>query len=118
MEEKPKRPAKIKGTNKYNIDDTQVEKLASKFWTYTEIAAFFNVNEGTIRKGYSEIVAKGREVGKSKLRDLQLNSAMKGNVTMQIWLGKQYLGQSDKSESTNYVMSNEEFKKALEEKFE
>jgi hypothetical protein len=29
------------------------------------------------------------------LRRMQFESANKGNVTMQIWLGKQYLGQSD-----------------------
>jgi hypothetical protein len=33
---------------------------------------------------------------KIKLRTYQWRSAEKGNVTMQIWLGKQYLGQSDK----------------------
>jgi len=29
---------------------------------------------------------------------MQWKSAEKGNVTMQIWLGKQILGQADKSE--------------------
>ena len=28
---------------------------------------------------------------------MQFESASKGNITMQIWLGKQYLGQSDHS---------------------
>jgi hypothetical protein len=33
------------------------------------------------------------------LRRLQWNNAKKGNVTMQIFIGKQYLGQSDKVEA-------------------
>jgi hypothetical protein len=35
------------------------------------------------------------EAGKSSLRRLQWKSALGGNVVMQIWLGKQYLGQRD-----------------------
>lgn len=39
--------------------------------------------------------AKGDEM----LREIQLKTAKAGNVTMQIWLGKQRLGQSDKTEA-------------------
>ncbi len=81
---------------KLDIDPEQVEKLASKLWKNTEIAAFFGCDEGTIRKRFSDILQKGREIGKTKLRDRQMQAAMDGNVTMLIWLGKQYLGQSDK----------------------
>jgi len=35
------------------------------------------------------------ENGRSSLRRLQWKSATNGNITMQIWLGKQYLGQRD-----------------------
>ena len=35
------------------------------------------------------------------LRRQQFKSAEAGNVTMQIWLGKQYLGQTDKVEENN-----------------
>lgn len=77
------------------IDPEQVLKLAEKFWAKTEIAAFFNVHVDTLRDHFHDIYEKGREKGKAKLRDLQLQSAIKGNVTMQIWLGKQYLGQKE-----------------------
>jgi len=80
------------------IDPQSVFKLAEKFWAITEIAAFFNVSDRTISDCFSEIIAKGRQSGKSKLRDLQLKKAMDGNVVMLIWLGKQYLGQSDKQD--------------------
>jgi len=36
------------------------------------------------------------ESGKSILRRLQWQAALGGNITMQIWLGKQLLGQSDR----------------------
>jgi len=38
---------------------------------------------------------KGLENGKSSLRRIQWKSALGGNTTMQIWLGKQYLQQRD-----------------------
>ncbi len=81
------------------IDEKQLEELAGKFWNKTEIAAFFGCSDQTIKNKYSEIYTKGRENGKGTLRDWQLSSAQNGNVTMQIWLGKQYLGQSDKQET-------------------
>jgi hypothetical protein len=76
----------------------QIEKLAAKFWTKPEIAAFMGMSANTFKDNFDEIYVKGREAAKGRLRDLQLQSAIKGNVTMQIWLGKQYLGQSDKQE--------------------
>ena len=90
------------GRNKPNknsllkINEEDVRKLAERFWTITEIAAFFNCSDKTISNRFSDIGVKGKENGRAKLRDIQLRSAMNGNVTMQIWLGKQYLNQIDK----------------------
>ena len=83
---------------KYDIDTEQVEKLASYGCSNTEIADFFGCTEGLIRKSYSEFLTKGRSKGKIRLRQLQHKCAEDGNVTMLIWLGKQRLGQSDKTE--------------------
>ena len=89
------------GRNKPNknplkdIDEKKVFELASRFWNKTEIAAFLGCSDKTISNRFSEIYTKGKESGKGKLRDWQLSSAQNGNVTMQIWLGKQYLGQRD-----------------------
>jgi hypothetical protein len=82
---------------KYNLDTKQIEQLASFGCTNVEIASFFGCSENTIRR-YGEFLTKGRDKGKIKLRQLQWRSAEKGNVTMQIWLGKQILGQTDKQE--------------------
>ena len=84
-----------------DINPEDVRKLAERFWTITEIAAFFNCSDKTISNRFSDIVVKGKENGRAKLRDIQLRSAMSGNVTMQIWLGKQYLDQTDKTQVSN-----------------
>lgn len=47
---------------------------------------------------FSEAVEKGKEKGKSMLRQKQYDLAMEGNPTMLIWLGKQVLGQRDRHE--------------------
>ena len=85
---------------KYDIDEKQVEKLAALGCTNTEIASFFGCSKDLISKSYSTNVAKGKEKGKIRLRQMQWRSAEKGSVPMQIWLGKQVLGQTDKQEVT------------------
>jgi hypothetical protein len=37
----------------------------------------------------------GAQTGKASLRRMQFKAAEDGNVTMLIWLGKQFLGQKD-----------------------
>ena len=85
---------------KYDIDEKQVEKLAALGCTNTEIASFFGCSKDLISKSYSTNVAKGKEKGKIRLRQMQWRSAEKGSVPMQIWLGTQVLGQTDKQELT------------------
>ena len=80
---------------KLDIDANEVQKLASFGCTNTEIAEFFNCNEATIRKGFSEYLTKGRSMKKIRLRQIQWKIAESGNSTMAIWLGKNILGQSD-----------------------
>ena len=83
---------------KYNIKQSEVKKLASYGCSNVEIADFFGCDESLIRKSYSEFLNKGRSDMKIKLRKLQWKSAEKGNVSMQIFLGKNILGQKDKLE--------------------
>tara|TARA_R100000789_G_C2989937_1_gene145820 strand:+ start:681 stop:992 length:312 start_codon:yes stop_codon:yes gene_type:complete len=85
---------------KYNIDVEQVEKLASFGCSNTEIASFFGCSKDLISKSYSTNIAKGKDKGKIRLRQLLWKSAERGNVAMQIWLSKQYLGMTDKQEIT------------------
>lgn len=85
---------------KYNIDTKQVQKLASLGCTNKEISEFFGCSADLLEKSYSEFLTKGRAEQKIRLRQLQWASAEKGNVVMQIFLGKNMLGQQDKIEQT------------------
>ena len=84
---------------KYNIKENEVKKLASYGCSNVEIADFYGWDESLIRKSYSEFLNKGRADMKIKLRKLQWKSADKGNVPMQIFLGKNILGQKDRHET-------------------
>ena len=88
------------GRPKIEIDYSLVEKLAHIQCTQEEIAEVLGVSTRTLlrNKEFCHIYKKGLESGKSSLRRLQFKSAEAGNATMQIWLGKQYLGQKDKQE--------------------
>jgi|TARA_R100000329_G_C7596343_1_gene211485 hypothetical protein len=85
---------------KYNIDNKQIQKLATLGCTNKEIAEFFGCSPDLLEKSYSEFLTKGRAEQKIRLRQLQWRSAEKGNVVMQIFLGKNMLGQQDKLEET------------------
>lgn len=82
-----------------HITDKRVEVLASYGLSNTEMGIYFECDEGTIRKLYSESVAKGRNNMKLRLRQAQMKSALGGSYVMQIWLGKNILNQKDKIES-------------------
>ena len=82
---------------KYDIDTEEVQKLAGYGCTNMEIADFFGCSENTIRR-YGEFLTKGRAGLKKRLRKAQLDTALSGNSTVLIWLGKQMLGQVDKQE--------------------
>lgn len=87
------------------VKDT-FEKLCGMWCTLVEIADFFGISEDTVESWckdtynmtFSEVYKKRSSQGNISLRRWQLKSAEKGNVTMQIWLGKQHLGQKEKVE--------------------
>lgn len=83
------------GPKPKDIPAAEVEKLASFGCSQVEIADFFNVDPVTIRRRFSAEMQRGKAGTKIRLRQSQLKSALEGNVTMMIWLGKQILNQSD-----------------------
>ena len=95
------------GRPKKDIDFDMVSKLCAIQCTGEEIAAILEVDYDTLnarvkekfKKSFSDYFKKENERGKASLRRLQWKTAESGNVTMQIWLGKQYLAQSDKQET-------------------
>ncbi len=88
------------------IDWDEFDKLCHIQCTLAEVALWFNCDMDTIEAackrekglGFSEYYEQKRGRGRVSLRRKQFQLAIEGNVTMLIWLGKQYLGQSDKSE--------------------
>ena len=80
-----------------DIDTEEVKKLARFGCTNIEIAAFFECDESTIRGRFSEIIATAKQTGKIRLRKKQYTVALRGNVKMLIWLGKQMLDQKEQS---------------------
>lgn len=75
------------------------------------IAATLGIDDSTLWKAcerdnkvnFSEFSQQKRAKGDELLRMKQFQTAMSGNVTMQIWLGKNRLGQSDKTETKSEV---------------
>lgn len=80
---------------KLNLDPEIIEKLAKIQCTYSEIAAVLGCEERTLKRRFVTLIKKGWQEGRASLRRMQWKSADDGNATMQIWLGKQLLDQSD-----------------------
>ena len=80
------------------IDPDQVKKLASIGLSNAEIGAVLDCSPDTIERRFKGIMKAGREHRNASLRRKQFEVAVAGNPTMLIWLGKQFLGQADKSE--------------------
>jgi len=93
-EGKPKGKA---GRPKIVIDWDLVQKLAHIQCTQAEIATAVGVSVDTLHRHpeFAEAHKRGAEGGRKSIRRMQFESATKGSIAMQIWLGKQYLGQRD-----------------------
>lgn len=97
------------GRPRFEFDLKVVAALASVQCTDEEIAATVGCAYSTLRKRkdedqeFSALLEKAREGGKASLRRWQWRAASKGDRTMLVWLGKQHLGQSDRS--TDVVVS-------------
>lgn len=88
------------------IDWDTFEKLCALHCTLAEIAGILKVSDDTIeravkrkyKRGFAEVYRQKASSGKMSIRRKQYEIAMSGNVTMLIWLGKQWLHQTDKQE--------------------
>lgn len=102
------------GRPRIEIDKDSFEKLCGIQCTLVEIAQFFKCCEDTIESwckreykvGFSEIYKKFSSTGKISLRRAQFRLA-ETNASMAIFLGKQYLGQTDVALKE---LDNEQFK--------
>ena len=85
------------------LDLKELEKLAAMHCTQEEVAAFFDTTHKTIslklrQEPYKGVWERGWGKGNISLRRKQFQAAEAGDKTMLIWLGKQWLGQTDKSQ--------------------
>ena len=99
---------------KNRIKQEEFEKLCGLHCTEQEIADFFGVSKDTIdrwvkqtyKTTFAAIYREKRSLGKISLRRSQWKTAQEGNVTMQIWLGKQYLDQTDVERSERKALAD------------
>ena len=89
------------GRPRKELDVEAAYKLGQLGCTDAEIAAFFGVSDELVRQRkrsdpeFLGALEKGRAAMKLCLRRKQLRVALRGNVPMLIWLGKQLLGQAE-----------------------
>jgi hypothetical protein len=97
-------PKTNRGRPKKDIDLAAVKQLAGMQCTDEEMAAVLGISHDTLNRrkqsdpAFVEAMQAGKAHGRSSIRRQQFATAMKGNVPMLIWLGKQYLGQREKFE--------------------
>lgn len=89
-----------RGATKRIVPPDEVYKLAELGCTNKEIAEWFMIKEDTLHYNFCDYLTKARAGMKRRLRSIQLKVALEGNATMLIWLGKNYLGQSDNPNSS------------------
>lgn len=106
------------------IDKEQFKKLCQIQCTLSEIASWFKCSEDTIERWcqrefkmhFAEAFKTYSADGKISLRRWQFRSAENGNVSMQIWLGKQYLGQKE-VQDVQLVATTDETIRKMDEYF-
>lgn len=101
-DQKPKGRPKTLDPNSADFR-AQIRALAQIHCTQAEAAAVLLVSREEFNRflsAHSEIRAiwdAGMNFGRASLKRWQFQAAERGNTTMQIWLGKQYLGQRDQA---------------------
>lgn len=87
-----------RGRPKLELNEQDIENLASIQCTDEEIAAVLGCSSDTLTRNYAEALQRGKAKGRASLRRRQWKASQDGNATLLIWLGKQILGQRDQSD--------------------
>ena len=109
------------GRPKKNLSKEQwasVDYMCMIHCTGEEIAGVLGMDYDTLNRNckdqkgcyISEYIKQHQNGGKMSLRRAQWKSAENGNVTMQIWLGKQWLNQTDKQEVSMAINDDDSIK--------
>lgn len=112
---------KVGRDKKRTIDLDNVNAMAKVGCTLPEMAAILGVSLSwlTKEKDGNPHMALAIEQGEAELRQslrrTQITLALDGHASMLMWLGKQYLGQSDKQEMKTQTEVSVTVKRALDE---
>jgi hypothetical protein len=95
------------GRKPTEIDWEKVDGYLKAQCSGASIAGILGIHDNTLymrcktdnNVDFVTYAAQKRGEGKELLRRTQFDKALSGNVVMLIWLGKQYLGQADKTET-------------------
>lgn len=92
-----------------SADAATFKRLCALFCTADEICALMELPRDELDETvsatfpefqcFADASALFASEGRRNLRAAQMQAALNGNTTMQIWLGKQYLGQKDAPEA-------------------
>lgn len=88
-----------RSSKRIEIDRDVLIKLAKIGCTYDEMGKFFGCHGATVRDRYSTLVNQVKAHTRARLRQAQIDLAIeKQDKTMLIWLGKQFLHQTENGE--------------------
>lgn len=110
-----------KKNRKQIIDLDLVERFADIGCSHDEIASIMGCSSSYFQAQVDKnpqlaaLVERGYNTLKGKLRRAQIDMALSGNPALLIWLGKQWLGQKDKQETTTTTHVNILVQSALTE---
>jgi hypothetical protein len=96
------------------VDWEKVDKYLQAQCDGVSVASILGISADTLylrcveekEMTFTAYSAKKKAEGVQLLKAKQFQTAMSGNVTMQIWLGKQYAGQREKAEVMNTGLPN------------
>lgn len=89
--------------NPYNPTERDlalVERLGSLMCDESEVCAVTGLTKAQLNAAFQPVYYRGRERAKGRLRLMQWDAAAQGSERMLQWLGKQYLQQTERVEST------------------
>ncbi|MDA3815375.1 MAG: hypothetical protein PF549_03335 [Patescibacteria group bacterium] len=86
------------GRPKKIVNVELISELAGLNCSFDEISRIVGVSVRTLHRSYGTAIKKGRDFVTTSLKRKQFELAINGNITMLIWLGKNILDQTDKTE--------------------
>ena len=113
-------PLLKRGPKLIEVDESKIADWAQIGFRWADIAVELEMTSRTLRRyrATNPLIDRAYEKGLARmrrsLRSKQYEIAMKGNVTMLIWLGKNELGQADKKDTRSlHLHANADTQDAL-----